>query len=111
MKRRKQGFTLVETAITVAVVGLLASIAIPSFSAARNRSLNNAKKANVRLLNNAIQQWAMDTFQSDEALISPTITNYLKNGLSTLNVGGNPVNITNITTKTIGHTFTIEELY
>ena len=38
MKQMKQGFTLVEIMIVVAIIGLLAAIAIPSFMKARTQS-------------------------------------------------------------------------
>ena len=48
MKQMKQGFTLVEIMIVVAIIGLLASIAIPSFMKARTQSQQNACINNLR---------------------------------------------------------------
>lgn len=108
---RRSGFTLVETSVVVAVIGLLSAIALPSFSAARTRSLASIKQSNVRLLNNAVEQWAMDEFSVEGAMIGFGITNYIKGGLSQLAVGSVEVNITNITTKAVGYSFTVEDLY
>ncbi|MCF7863474.1 MAG: hypothetical protein K9L89_01640 [Kiritimatiellales bacterium] len=102
---------MVETSVVVAVIGLLSAIAIPSFSAVRTHSLDTIKQSNVRVLNNAVQQWAMENFSSDDERIGGGITNYIKGGLSRLAVGSAPVNITNIVSKTAGYTFTVEDLY
>lgn len=111
MVKRRGGFTLVETSVAVAVIGLLSALAIPSFSAVRAKSFNNTKKANVRLLNNSIQMWAMDNLLPDDARIGGGVTNYIKGGIERLSVGQSFVNVSNITTKTISHTFTVEDIY
>jgi len=95
----------------VAVIGLLSAVAIPSFSAVRAKSLNNTKKANIRLLNNSIQIWAMDNLLPDDARVGGGVTNYIKGGIDRLSVGQSFVNITNITTKTIDYTFVVADLY
>ena len=76
---RQGGFTLVEIMIVVAIIGLLASIAIPNFVKARAQAQKNACISNLRQIDGAIQQWALDTNQGDTAAVTPAdILPYLK---------------------------------
>ena len=52
-------FTLVEIMIVVAIIGLLAAIAIPSFMTARTNARKSMCINNLRQIDGAKEQWAM----------------------------------------------------
>ena len=59
-QNRKSGFTLVEIMIVVAIIGLLAAIAIPNFVKARTTAQKNACINNLRQIDGAKEQWALE---------------------------------------------------
>jgi len=79
MKNRKMGFTLVEIMIVVAIIGLLAAIAIPSFVRARTTSQANACVNNLRQIDGAKDQYAIENNKTSTAACDMTAClTYLK---------------------------------
>ncbi|MCX8091053.1 MAG: type II secretion system GspH family protein [Verrucomicrobiae bacterium] len=77
---RTKGFTLVEIMIVVAIIGLLATIAIPNFIKARTTAQMNACINNLRQIDGAIQLWALETKKDAAAAVTyADISDYLKN--------------------------------
>ena len=78
---RKAGFTLVEIMIVVAIIGLLAAIAIPNFVKARSNAQTKACIANLKQIDGAVQQWALENKKQATdtySLTDPTVLAYLK---------------------------------
>jgi prepilin-type N-terminal cleavage/methylation domain-containing protein len=84
IKSSKSGFTLVEIMIVVAIIGLLAAIAIPNFVRARTTSQKNACINNLRQIDGAKQQWALENHKTsaDPAPTSASLTPFLGRGSS-----------------------------
>ncbi len=79
MKKHKQGFTLVEIMIVVAIIGLLAAIAIPSFMKSRTTSQQNACINNLRQIESGKEQWAMANNKADgDAIDTAEVATYIK---------------------------------
>ncbi|HZV36221.1 MAG TPA: prepilin-type N-terminal cleavage/methylation domain-containing protein [Verrucomicrobiae bacterium] len=70
---RSGGFTLVEIMIVVAIIGLLATIAIPNFVRARLKAQQAACINNLRQIDGAKQTWALENKAAQSTI--PTIQN------------------------------------
>jgi type IV pilus assembly protein PilA len=110
IRKDRSAFTLVEIMIVVAIIGLLAALAIPGFVKARKQSQGRRILNDARQMDAAIDQWALETGQTDGNAINTTsAATYLKtawksndllnNAFSVTVVGGTQMAVS-ATTKT-----------
>jgi len=70
--RKSKGFTLVEIMIVVLIIGILLAIAVPNFIKARENSRIRTCIANLRQIEAAKEQWAME---NKKGSTTPTTAN------------------------------------
>jgi prepilin-type N-terminal cleavage/methylation domain-containing protein len=61
----KAGFTLVEIMIVVAIIGLLASIAIPSYTHSRKQAYATTCINNLQKIDGAVHMWSLELKKDD----------------------------------------------
>lgn len=107
IRKKNKGFTLVEIMIVVLIIGILLAIAVPNFIQARNTSRTRTCIANLRQIEAAKEQWAMENNQGAAAVpvqgdLMPT---YMKSWPSCPAGGAYAINAVNAnpTCTTAGH--------
>ena len=89
LNKNRGGFTLVEIMIVVAIIALLAAIAVPNFLRARKRSQATRILEDLRIIDSAIDQYAIEANKSGGATVNWTdIQSYVKKGSIIYNSGG-----------------------
>jgi prepilin-type N-terminal cleavage/methylation domain-containing protein len=84
----QRGFTLVEIMIVVAIIALLAAIAVPGFMRARKRSQATRILNDLRIIDNAVDQYAIETNRTTGATVGVADwTTYVKKGSVLFNTG------------------------
>jgi prepilin-type N-terminal cleavage/methylation domain-containing protein len=79
--RSIRGFTLVEIMIVVSIIALLAALAVPGFLRARKRSQASRIINDLRLIDSAVDQYAIENNKTSGAPVAVADwTNYLKKG-------------------------------
>ena len=73
IKQNVKGFTLVEIMIVVAIIALLAAISVPSCINARAKSMQSSCYNNMRLMDGAIQQYALDNSNTVASAVSQLV--------------------------------------
>ncbi len=90
LNKTRSGFTLVEIMIVVAIIALLAAIAVPNFLRARKRSQATRCLEDLRILDNALDQYAIETNRPSG--FNPSfadLKNYIKTGTPLYTAGDN----------------------
>lgn len=88
LNKNRGGFTLVEIMIVVAIIALLAAIAVPGFLRARKRSQASRIINDLRLIDSAVDQYAIETNKTSGSTVNTADwTNYLKRGTNLYNTG------------------------
>jgi prepilin-type N-terminal cleavage/methylation domain-containing protein len=89
VNQKRDGFTLVEIMIVVAIIALLAAIAVPNFLRARKRSQATRILEDLRIIDAAIDQYAMENSKGSGADVEWTdIQKYLKKDAVLYNSAG-----------------------
>ncbi|MFC1580543.1 type IV pilin protein [Thermodesulfobacteriota bacterium] len=83
-KANQRGFTLIELMIVIAIIGILAAIAIPQFTAYRNRSFNAAAQSDIR---NAAT--AQEAYYVENRCYSPLLASLLGTNYGLYNISEN----------------------
>ena len=79
LNKNRGGFTLVEIMIVVAIISLLAAIAVPNFLRARKRSQATRILEDLRIIDAAIDQYAIETNKAGGGTVNwADVQNYLK---------------------------------
>ena len=79
-KKQRKGFTLVEIMIVVLIIGILMAIAVPNFIQARQTSRRNSCIANLKQIDSAKEQYAMEQKLDTGATVTwaNLVTTYIK---------------------------------
>ena len=89
LTHRRSGFTLVEIMIVVAIIAVLAAIAVPNFLRARKRSQATRILQDLRMIDSALDQYAIETNKTTGANVNwSDVKGYLKIGSTLYNSSG-----------------------
>ena len=80
LNTKHAGFTLVEIMIVVAIIALLASIAVPNFLRSRKRSQATQILQDLRVLDSAVDMYAIENNKSSGNPAFADLQSYIKNG-------------------------------
>jgi type IV pilus assembly protein PilA len=68
-RKSQKGFTLIELLIVVAIIGILAAIAIPQFSAYRQKAYNSAAQSDLKNTKTGMEAFMADNQSYPSSLV------------------------------------------
>ncbi len=80
IRKTRKGFTLIEIMIVVLIIGILLAIAVPNFVQARDSSRGRSCVSNLKQIDAAKQQYAMDNRLDGTAAVAEAdlVPTYIK---------------------------------
>ena len=78
IRKQEDGFTLVELMVVMLIIGVLATVAIPIFSASIKSAKEAALKEDLHVLRDAIDSYTMDKNKAPQSLDDLVQNGYLK---------------------------------
>lgn len=76
--RREGGFTLIELVVVMAIIAILASLAIPIFTAQIQKAKEAVLKEDLHVIRNAIDSYTMDKGKAPQSLDDLVQAGYLR---------------------------------
>ena len=82
ISKYKKGFTLLEVLIVIAIIGILVSIGVASFSSAQKKSRDSRRRSDMKAAQNAVEQYYADSVTASYPAAGCAIpASYLPEGL------------------------------
>src|SRR6267143_1688495 len=107
---KRAGFTLIELLIVVAIIGLIASIAIPNLMSALNKAKQTKTMADIKAIGSALETYAVDNNTYPKGLSdanAQALGQYLSRYLKTIPPGDGWSNPWHVETNSAGTVYTI----